>query len=264
MTTSAVIVAGGNGSRLGRDVPKPLVQLGDKRIIEHVVENAARAGITRFAVVTRYLADRFPPVTDAIAERLGVTIGCVNLNERFRGDPLNESLAASVLRGHRIGLPGESRFVLLMGDHVGDDKIVAKLRQHDPGNGMLLAVEPSEGRTAAELGYGGDSLSKVFVDDRGLIRCVGKRITRYNGFDTGFFHVDGAVTRHIEDRLDRLTPAERPLYDLQRIEQELAELNRMRAVNIGRARWRNVNTPDEFRRAEEVFGGTPVSGPRHA
>lgn len=51
-----VILCGGKGTRLGQaaDLPKPLVQVGDMPIIQHVVEIFARQGSTKFVLAAGY------------------------------------------------------------------------------------------------------------------------------------------------------------------------------------------------------------------
>lgn len=58
---SAILMAGGKGERLRPmtlDIPKPLLKVGDKAIIDYNIEALARCGITDITVTTRYLADK--------------------------------------------------------------------------------------------------------------------------------------------------------------------------------------------------------------
>jgi dTDP-glucose pyrophosphorylase len=63
----AVIMAGGRGSRLSPltdHIPKPLLKVGDKPILEHVMDWLIRHGIDNFNITVHYLADM-------IVERFG-------------------------------------------------------------------------------------------------------------------------------------------------------------------------------------------------
>ena len=56
-TKLALILAAGNGSRLAArsgELPKPLVQLHGKPLLEHVMRGAHEAGIDRFVIVIGY------------------------------------------------------------------------------------------------------------------------------------------------------------------------------------------------------------------
>ena len=56
----AVIMAGGKGTRLAvvaRDIPKPMVALGGKPILEHQINQLSENGITEITIVIGYLGD---------------------------------------------------------------------------------------------------------------------------------------------------------------------------------------------------------------
>ncbi len=56
----AVVMAGGFGHRLGRltqDVPKPMLPLGEKPLLEHTVRSLKEAGIRRVHLTTHYLGE---------------------------------------------------------------------------------------------------------------------------------------------------------------------------------------------------------------
>jgi len=53
-----VIIAGGKGTRLGlKDIPKPMVLLGDKPIIHHQIDLAIRHGIKDIVIIGGYLSE---------------------------------------------------------------------------------------------------------------------------------------------------------------------------------------------------------------
>ena len=54
----AVIMAGGKGTRLSsvtKDIPKPMVQIDGKPLLEHQIDNLKENGITDIILVTGYL-----------------------------------------------------------------------------------------------------------------------------------------------------------------------------------------------------------------
>ena len=56
----AVLMAGGKGTRLSsvtRDIPKPMVQIDGKPLLEHQIDNLKECGITDIILVTGYLGD---------------------------------------------------------------------------------------------------------------------------------------------------------------------------------------------------------------
>ena len=53
-----VIIAGGKGTRLGlKDIPKPMVKIGDKPLLEHQIELAKRYGIDEVFILSGHLAN---------------------------------------------------------------------------------------------------------------------------------------------------------------------------------------------------------------
>ena len=53
-----VIIAGGKGTRLGlKDIPKPMVKIGDKPLLEHQIELAKRYGINEVFILSGHLAN---------------------------------------------------------------------------------------------------------------------------------------------------------------------------------------------------------------
>ncbi len=53
-----VIIAGGKGTRLGlKDIPKPMVKIGDKPLLEHQIELAKKYGINEIFILSGYLAN---------------------------------------------------------------------------------------------------------------------------------------------------------------------------------------------------------------
>lgn len=57
----AVILAGGWGTRLGdmtKNTPKPLIQIGEKSVLEHIIDRLNNQGITQIIVKVHYLPEQ--------------------------------------------------------------------------------------------------------------------------------------------------------------------------------------------------------------
>lgn len=57
----AVILAGGFGTRLGKltkKVPKPLVKIGEKSVLAHIVDRLRQQGITQIIIKVHYLPEQ--------------------------------------------------------------------------------------------------------------------------------------------------------------------------------------------------------------
>jgi len=91
---SAVVMAGGFGRRLGtltQDTPKPMLPVGDRPLLEHIVDQLRDAGIRRLSVTTHYLGE---VIRDHFADgaRFGLSISYTDERE-----PLGTAGALSLL-----------------------------------------------------------------------------------------------------------------------------------------------------------------------
>jgi glucose-1-phosphate cytidylyltransferase len=59
--TKVVILAGGKGTRLSEltgETPKPLLMVGGKPLLQHIIDNFVRGGFTEFIIPVGYLGDK--------------------------------------------------------------------------------------------------------------------------------------------------------------------------------------------------------------
>ena len=90
----AVIMAGGRGTRLRPftdETPKPMLMVGDRPLMEHIVERLRDAGIRRMSVATRHLAEK---ITEHFKD--GREFG-VELNYVEEDEPLGTAGALSMM-----------------------------------------------------------------------------------------------------------------------------------------------------------------------
>jgi len=118
-----LIPAAGSGTRLGpftRAIPKELLPVGDKAVIEHVVEAMSRAGITRITIV---ISPHKHGLSDYLGsgKRFGVNFSYVVQDERL-------GLANAVLAGEST-ITGP--FVVVLGDNfISPKSFIQEIIQH--------------------------------------------------------------------------------------------------------------------------------------
>jgi glucose-1-phosphate cytidylyltransferase len=144
----AVILAGGFGTRLGEEterMPKPMVEIGGRPILWHIMKIYAAHGVTDFIiclgykshVIKEYFANYLTHNADITVDLKG---GRMDVHE-LRAEPWRVTLVETGLRtltGGRIKrvmryLGGEASFCLTYGDGVGNiaiDKLIAFHRAH--------------------------------------------------------------------------------------------------------------------------------------
>jgi dTDP-glucose pyrophosphorylase len=122
VTNVFVIMAGGFGTRLQpetKSLPKPLVPIGDKPILEHIILKAKMAGFTKFIISIHHLGHMIEEYFGN-GDRLGVQIDY--LREEF---PLGTAGGLSLL-GKSLTLP----FIVTNADVFTDIDYIALLDFH--------------------------------------------------------------------------------------------------------------------------------------
>ncbi|MGI6245088.1 MAG: glucose-1-phosphate cytidylyltransferase [Pseudochelatococcus sp.] len=154
-----VILAGGLGSRLAEETgvrPKPLVEIGEKPIIWHIMNIYARHGLNDFIIcagykgymLKEYFVNLFIHHSDITVDLSNNTIEYVTaerLNWRVTVvDTGAHSLTGGRIRRVRRYLNPDEPFCMTYGDGVGDIDITAEIAFHRSHGGMatMCAVSP--------------------------------------------------------------------------------------------------------------------------
>ncbi|WP_030459478.1 nucleotidyltransferase family protein [Kitasatospora sp. NRRL B-11411] len=128
MTTTAILLAAGHGTRLGRD--KPTFELGGESLVRRHIRQARAAGADRFVIVTN------EGNTAAVHEQARHAVGDAPLSVVLQDGPDAHAAALTGLR--RLPSTCENVFVSGITDIVPDDtyqRVGAAL----PGGGIAIA-----------------------------------------------------------------------------------------------------------------------------
>ncbi len=118
----AFILAGGEGTRLRPytyNVPKPMLMLGGKPILQYVVENARRAGIKDLVLTVGYKHEQ---VTDYFGD--GSAFG-VRIEYSVEKEKMNTAGSILPYKGKV-----KETFAVVMGDHLTDLDLADMLKSH--------------------------------------------------------------------------------------------------------------------------------------
>ncbi len=123
-----IILCGGKGQRLGEktiDIPKPLISIGDKPILWHVMKIYAAQGVRDFILCLGYKHDAVVKYfkRNDIAKKEGWAI-------HFEDTGLETSKSQRIKKVLQKGLVKTEEFFLAYGDDVADVNIKRLLRQH--------------------------------------------------------------------------------------------------------------------------------------
>lgn len=234
-TRQTVILAAGFGSRLTAsrgELPKPLVRVAGKALIEHALEQAEAAGVEEAVIVTGNSAALIESHLAGIATSLTIT---PVYNPRFH-EPNGVSLLAAA-----PAITGP--FYLQMADHLFVQPV---LRQLDEGAGvpegcmrLLVDFHP--------VNLDEEDATKVRVSGN-LISHIGKDLYPYDAVDTGCFRLDPRVF----DALEEVARTEPPSVTLGM--RRLIARGLFAPVAISGTRWMDVDTPEDYAKAELLLG----------
>ncbi len=235
-TNLGLILAAGNGSRLAsvsESLPKPLIEVQGKPLLEHVLLDAREAGIHRFVVVLGYRGDLIRSWFET-RHLHGIQVTWVE-----NPDYKNKSNGISVLKAHDVI---NEPFVLFMSDHIFEPETVgALIRQPIAEDETILAVDRK-----LECIFDMDDATKVSCIGNYIID-IGKQIKSYNAVDTGMFLCRPGLFHWLESAMFNGNCS---LSDGMSL---MAAHRKLRAFDIGDAMWQDVDTPDALAYARRLF-----------
>jgi glucose-1-phosphate cytidylyltransferase len=176
------ILCGGRGTRLQehtQSIPKPLVEIGGRPILWHVMQIYLAQGFGRFVLLTGYKAELIEAFAAGELWPEGTDVRCVDTGlETPTGGRL--ARAAELLGGERI--------CVTYADGVADIDLHALLAEHDShrARATMTVVRPELQFGVAELNGGG------------AVRCFVEKPRSEHWVNGGFFCFEPAVFALLE------------------------------------------------------------------
>jgi MurNAc alpha-1-phosphate uridylyltransferase len=218
---SAMVLAAGLGTRMrpiSNALPKPLVEIGGRTLIDHAIDRLALVGVERVVVNIHYKAEM-------IATRLAARD-----HPHIELSRENELLETGGGVAHALKLLGDSFFVVNSDVFWLDGKDYALAR-------LAATFDPSEmdavllfQRTVNAVGY--DGLGDYFLDPLGVPRRRGEReVAPFIFTGVQLLHrrlFDGIAERH---------------FSLNLVYNRAERAGRLRAI-VHDGEWYHVGTPD--------------------
>ncbi|MGH2884772.1 MAG: NTP transferase domain-containing protein, partial [Solirubrobacteraceae bacterium] len=134
-----VILCGGRGTRIqehSAETPKPLIEIGGRPIVWHVIGMYLAHGFERFLLLTGYLGEQVQAFAAARPWPPGAQVDCL--------DTGTDTATGERLRRAAPALEREERFCLAYADGGADIDLVALLARHR-GHGAaatMAVVQP--------------------------------------------------------------------------------------------------------------------------
>lgn len=129
------ILCGGRGTRLrekGESIPKPLVEIGGRPIVWHVIQIYAAQGYTRFLLLTGHRAEMIDEFAARQSWPVGVAVETLHTGEE------TPTGGRVYLAGERLG---EGTFCVTYADGVADIDLSDQMRTHrEHGSAATMTV----------------------------------------------------------------------------------------------------------------------------
>ncbi|MFB9276301.1 nucleotidyltransferase family protein [Cohnella cellulosilytica] len=227
-----VLMAGGLGSRLGeltKDMPKPLLRVGTKPILEIILENFISSGFHKFYISVNYKAEMLQDYFGN-GSRWGVTIRYIHEKKR-----LGTAGALSLIEEEH-----EKPIVVMNGD---------LLTKVNFGNLVDFHIDTSTKATMCVREY-------EFQVPYGVVQTEGHRLCALQEKPTQRFFINGGIYV-IDPSILAYIPRD-SYYDMTTLFDQLMQRHEQTSVFPIREYWIDIGRTDDFEKANseflEVFG----------
>jgi glucose-1-phosphate cytidylyltransferase len=179
-----VILCGGRGTRLQeqtQSIPKPLVEIGGRPILWHIIQLYASHGLDDIVLACGYKSEMIAAFAAACDWPEGVTVSCVDTG-------LDTQTGGRIKR--LAGVVGEERFCATYGDGLADVDLRALLGFHGEHGSLatMTVVRP-------ELQFGVTEID----GDRGRVTGFHEKPRSEHWINGGFFVFEPGVFEYLSD-----------------------------------------------------------------
>lgn len=243
-----VILAGGFGTRLAEEtsiLPKPLVEIGGKPILWHIMKIYEKAGFNEFIICCGYKAHMIKNYfVNYFMENYDITVDLEHNNVEFLGKPSERwkvtmvDTGLNTLTGGRIKriapYVGNETFCLTYGDGVSDVDIPALVASHKQANLKATVTSvPSPGRFGI-----------LDINNDGLVTKFHEKPDNEMGWiNGGFFVLEPSIFDYIDG--DSSTWEKEPLEQLA----QDGQLNTFKHTGF----WKPMDSLRDKRELEELW-----------
>ena len=222
----AVIFAGGEGRRLRpltESMPKPLVEIGGRPLIEHAVERLARDGVRQVHVAVNYMGDK--------------------IRGHLRDGTDFGTAVSYIEETTKLGTAG----ALALMDNIPDGPVLVM-------NGDILTTFDARSlfhfhnNSGAALTVG--VVAYRFQIPFGVIETADGKVSAVNEKPTHLVHINAGVYA-IEPRLLKRVPNDRP-YDMTDLIADTLKQGDAVVPFLIHEHWIDIGTPGDLERAQEL------------
>ena len=246
----AIFIAAGKGSRLGtltNDLPKPLVDVNGKSIIERQINLLYKKNINDIVIVTGYKKEKFT---------------FKNIEYVFNSNFLTDEQAGSLMRA-REKFSGD--ILIMFGDILFDEQILEQVL--NVNDHIAIAIDKNWKKSYLERNDNPiDKADKVLLKNNKIVQVSAKQIDADLNVDTGELlgimklssegskilieHYEKLENNHIGKFHDAESFKKAKFVDIL---QELISTGISINPIIITGNWCEIDTPDDLARAKKIF-----------
>jgi len=233
--SEAVILIAGQGSRLrgpDKNCLKPFVPVLGRPLLSYTLEAVSRAGIDTAYFVVGYESER------VIAEAKQLIPSQITASFIANRDWQKQNGMSLLAAADHVNAP----FLLTMGDHVFDDTIIDCLLENFEPSLLNIAID----RKVDSIVDLDDAMK---VQTRGnKVTGIGKNLSSYDAVDTGLFVCPSEIFAYLEQAKVINGGNDCSLANGVAL---MAADGKVRGIDIGSARWHDIDTPRVLKHAEQ-------------
>lgn len=213
-------------SSITNGMPKTLVQVFDKPLINHLLQNCINAGIKDAVIVTGHNESM-------IREHLSYNTSDINIEFIYNKNWKLEN-GVSVLAA-KDAIPNGEDFLLSMSDHYYKFDLLNKIIKSD----LTQTVANVGADYKVNSIHDPDDAMKLVIDPiSGIIGAMSKHLANYNAVDCGVFKCGYEFFLHLE------AAKEEGSCSLSDACNRLIENQSLGGVDIKDSEWLDIDTPD--------------------
>lgn len=226
----AVVLCGGEGTRLRPytyTVPKPMLWLGGRHILEYAIEHLRKSGIKDILLSVGYLKEQ---IMDHFGD--GSKFG-VNIDYLVEDEAL---FTAGSLYPHKDKLKDE-RFLVFMGDHVTNINIEKFLKTHEK-TGALATIAVKKKKLSLEYGIiEGNEKTKI-------LRSFQEKPVMNYLINTGMYILEPKALEYIKPKED---------FAKNVFPRMLEAKEKLAFYKFSREYWIDIGRVKDYERMRELF-----------
>ena len=233
--SEAVILIAGQGSRFrgaDKNCLKPFVPVLGRPLLSYTLEAISCAGIRTVHLVVGYESER------VIAEAKQLIPPHVTASFILNCDWQKQNGISLLAAAGHVSAP----FLLTMGDHVFDDALINCLLDNFKPGLLNLAIDRKLD-SIVDL----DDAMKVQTRGKNVI-AIDKNLRTYDAIDTGLFVCPPEIFPYLEQAKSKNGGSDCSLANGVEL---MAADGKVRGIDIGSARWHDIDTPRVLEHAEQ-------------